>query len=711
MLATLRELIPRVAESETAGKVARIATRAVERKARKVICAALPASQAQAPADLYTPEPIVGGARADHPTCEALFPQAGWDLALAGHMAWDHEHEAVLEYYDRVLDTGDFERQMCPRALAGLSLGAIARELRIKLPEIVASNSASGLAIARMIAHTKASGTSSLEAKRVAEALQVTLIETIIREAEPSRGMLAFLVGPTLRSAEDLRNMEVAYKTLTPGEPKPTALVDSARAAMWDAIVANKPLDMTRFGAKHAYVPIASLRSSTTQFSPNRKSMMSAATMDVLGRWGVAASVERIARLARARAAEAHPATIGRAMSAHSAASGLYVEEQHIGYERSGLGYPLVVALDALRAIRRKNDAAYAHAARCLLVYIRDLVFTGERIPEPASDAAIDGAIGALPQRGAPNTPAPPNATFPRVPLLCRAPPTGHNARTRRVIRQTCALNAELVEKSRTVERLRQSLGTNAAAESLTLEQMLALHEDLGSVALVASPQEQGAIIGRAASALNRLSGLLQRQLPLNRIRDAAARVAESARRVTDTRRVAVLLTMLTLLAQRGGPVAPRGLVGPVRPDPYEGVYAHIEMCAELNEPHALKDEELGVLHSAYEAAGKIAFIKPMLQPAPPSSAVMWLVGEVTPTCISDAAATAAESGADLVRVREVQYKATEPPGVGYALYALLPILDHVSAMCKGESERTQRDYAPLRGATLRAIRCLLQPP
>lgn len=51
-------------------------------------------------------------------------------------MAWDHEHEAVLEYYDRVIDTGDFERQLCPRALAGLRRGAIARELRIKLPEI-----------------------------------------------------------------------------------------------------------------------------------------------------------------------------------------------------------------------------------------------------------------------------------------------------------------------------------------------------------------------------------------------------------------------------------------------------------------------------------------------------------------------------------------------------------------------------------------------
>ena len=144
--------------------------------------------------------------------------------------------------------------------------------------------------------------------------------------------------------------------------------------------------------------------------------------------------------------------------------------------------------------------------------------------------------------------------------------------------------------------------------------------------------------------------------------------------------------------------------------DPYGGVYAHIERCALNNTPHALKEAELGVLHAEYDVAGRIAFRQPILQLPSTSSvqkAIKWVVGELTPTCVSDLAGNAAETG--VVRVRFVQYKATEPPGVGYALYALLPILDHVIAMCNGQSEATQREYAPLKSATLRAIQRLLQ--
>lgn len=241
MLAALSAFIPSVADvvrSDATAFVARIATSAIERKAGRTICATLPPNRAiQAPADLYTLEPLEpdGTERADNPTCEALFsfPKAGWDSALAGHIAWDTD-EAVLEYYDRVLDPGQFERQLCPRALANLT--AITRELQSKIPEIVARNTASGVAIAGMIARAKASRESTPEAaaaKAVAAALQVMLLSTIEREAEPSRGMFNFIIGPAPRSAEDLRNMEVAYRTLLPRAHKPIGLVARARAAMW----------------------------------------------------------------------------------------------------------------------------------------------------------------------------------------------------------------------------------------------------------------------------------------------------------------------------------------------------------------------------------------------------------------------------------------------------------------------------------------------
>ena len=63
-----------------------------------------------------------------------------------------------------------------------------------------------------------------------------------------------------------------------------------------------------------------------------------------------------------------------------------------------------------------------------------------------------------------------------------------------------------------------------------------------------------------------------------------------------------------------------------------------------------------------------------------------------------------AEAGAEAMRGRVVQYKSTESPGVGYALYALIPILDHASTM-----SRVSDQYEPLKGATLRAIKRLLE--
>jgi hypothetical protein len=50
-----------------------------------------------------------------------------------------------------------------------------------------------------------------------------------------------------------------------------------------------------------------------------------------------------------------------------------------------------------------------------------------------------------------------------------------------------------------------------------------------------------------------------------------------------------------------------------------------------------------------------------------------------------------------------VQYNADELPGVGYALYTLLPLLDHSSAMLKAG-----QDYSTVPRLTLTAIqKCL----
>jgi hypothetical protein len=140
---------------------------------------------------------------------------------------------------------------------------------------------------------------------------------------------------------------------------------------------------------------------------------------------------------------------------------------------------------------------------------------------------------------------------------------------------------------------------------------------------------------------------------------------------------------------------------------PYEGVYDHIALCASTNATCALNEAELGVMHTTYEAAGQIAYRWPMLEAARDASfaqkaqkAVTWLVRGLMPTCVSDVA----EAGAEAMRARVVQYKSTESPGVGYALYALIPILDHASTMC-----RVAHEYEPLKGATLRAIERLVE--
>ena len=175
MLAAVRtQLMPLVAETEMAATAARRALGAIESKARQAVCAALPVATPSVPAELYTLEPMDGAERADHPSCEALFPKAGWDLDLAGSLNWDAASERVLEYYDRVLDTGEFERALCPRAVRDLS--AATREMQAKLPEIVGRSTATGVAIAGMVARAKTGPRA-----RIALALEATLLDAARR--------------------------------------------------------------------------------------------------------------------------------------------------------------------------------------------------------------------------------------------------------------------------------------------------------------------------------------------------------------------------------------------------------------------------------------------------------------------------------------------------------------------------------------------------
>lgn len=651
-----------------------VAVRGIEATAREVIRAAMPAADVAgqtrvAPAELYTVESeIIDGTErpADHPTCAAMFTPNGWE-----------SHERALDYYARVLDTGVFEKDLCPRALA--DLGSIARDLVLKIPAIVERDTASGVKIASMVARAKTNGDSVR--REIAVAVQHALLESVNRE--PKSGILSVFVGANPRSAEDLRNAEVVHKILD--QPKPTAIVERARAATWDAIVANKPIDMARFGSRHAYA--TALGRYTTRFSPDRSAVMTDETMAALGRWGVTesliSSVHGAAHRALERAQDAHPVTTERAVETTGALSGLYVTEQHVGYESAGVGYAIVVAHGALRQI---NDAAYAHAASCLLEYIRDLVFLGELVPD--AEAAIEAAVGRLVPLPRPKAPQP--YSFPRVPLACRGTPQGHDARTQRVIRRACALNDELVQKSLAVARLRRNFGTDQPAAPLTLERMFSLHDDLDAFALL-DPQERGGFLDRADRALKRLKEKPTLKKPPN--------CAESARIVTETRRLVVLRHKL--LALRGA------TPGRTKMDaPYEGVYDHLERCASTNELCGLNEAELGIMHTTYEAAGQIAYRWPMLEARDASfaqkaqKAVTWFVRGLMPTCVSDVA----EAGAEPMRARVVQYKSTESPGVGYALYALIPILDHASTMCRVASE-----YVPLQSATLRAIKRLIE--
>ena len=232
-------------------------------------------------------------------------------------------------------------------------------------------------------------------------------------------------------------------------------------------------------------------------------------------------------------------------------------------------------------------------------------------------------------------------------------------------------------------------VNVRALRANATLEQLHAIHADLDAIPLL-DVEAQGVAFERAATAL-----------------DAAERAAgrkSDAARVTDKRRIAVLRHKMRQIRRlrRGRWKKSEESEESVAP-PYDGLYEHLAARAAANLPHEVRDEELGVAHETYEAAGTVVYRMPLLEERRPGlvRTLARLLGAVLPTCVSDLALSAAA----VTRVRVVQYAATEPAGVGYVLYALLPILDHASAMClAGEP------YEETKRATLRAISLALQP-
>jgi hypothetical protein len=605
------------------------------------------------PANLYT---------SGEEECKAMYPAAvDATLELTAHLA-ARSHERIAEHYARVLSQSSFEAEMCN----AVDTRPILEHLLASLPTVVAESKQATVAIAGMVAHSRVGYDADLHAR---------LMHEVRAAAEPPSGISSlFSSGP---SADDLRSFEVVYKLL--GEPKPT-LVGRARAAAWQSVIANRRLDLTRHGALYGVVPLRYLRDFTVQFRPDP------ATLELahLGEWGVLESVRKLAQLAVRRFSASEPefademAALARSGSAlGSELARLYVTRQHTGYEPAGTGYALAAAIGTLRAVAK--DKVHAHAARCLLEYIRALLFVAEtsapsdavekatveptqaeereRVRASREQAAVKADIDAFVARmplTMPARPATKPAPFamPRVPLACRSAPTGKDARSRSVIRTACARNAELVRKSSALERLR-------AKPTMAIDDLFALFPDLD---VLATEEE---LAGRVVGSI--------------------VRQTQNATSVHQKRRLAVLQRRLAEVTGRPINVLPTA----------QRVYEHIKENADRNEPHGLEAHELGVAHWVIPG---VPIRVPFLTDAPSLGAR--ILRELVPSV-----ADVRDAATDLAVA--VQYKADERPGVGFALYTLLPLLDHASAMRK----EGRGEYDAVHGATLRAILRLLTPP
>ncbi len=127
----------------------------------------------------------------------------------------------------------------------------------------------------------------------------------------------------------------------------------------------------------------------------------------------------------------------------------------------------------------------------------------------------------------------------------------------------------------------------------------------------------------------------------------------------------------------------PRGGAEPVggndpSPHPHRSYYEHVVRRANDGKPHGLHAHEFGVAHTAFYIGPTVVYRWPLVEArAQPSS---WM-GALLARLVPDPVKSVVDAAWDAASGRAVQYRGGEHPGVGYALYALLPVLDHASAM------------------------------
>jgi hypothetical protein len=90
-----------------------------------------------------------------------------------------------------------------------------------------------------------------------------------------------------------------------------------------------------------------------------------------------------------------------------------------------------------------------------------------------------------------------------------------------------------------------------------------------------------------------------------------------------------------------------------------------------------------------------VVYRAPLVEDAPAHGS--WM-GSLLALMVPNNVQSVVDAASDAASGRKVQYRGSEPPGVGYAMYALLPVLDHASVM----------GYGAVKERTLTAVRCLL---
>ena len=629
-------------------KVAHMALSAMtsaEASALQAIESALPVSGVAAyepPAELYAKR---------HTECNKVRPTLDvFAMALTEAMQamGQGECDEVVELYAQVVDRGKFEAALCGDD------GEEAEKLEVlirEIPRVVEQSTETAVALAEML-RDKPSGK-----------MRDAMYEAAVRAAEPVRGFF----WDSKKGLEDLRNLEVVVRQLRAGEGRPEFVRD-VREATWRAVVEGGKINMTRLGSRYGFVPLPVLRDPTVQLSPDPVPNASDAVNFGLGEWGLLNSLRRVVEFAVERFKQSDPekaakvaAYAERGRSLGQELLGLYVVRQHVGFEPPGTGYALAVAVGTLRALPRTK--AYAHAVRCMLVYIRAL------LQDAGTGADVDKITKEVAKITKPSAEPDTKYEIPTVPLACRGGPVGHDARTRRLVRDACAKNGELVEKAQALEWLKSTFGSVAA--DITVDEMFEKHDALGALA----SQEWWRVGQKTKQNVAQTLARMRKEPSLS---------------VVQRRRLEVVQTRVKEASGGNGAVDDAGAE----------VYKHLVERAKEGKPHGLSAHELGVAHTAFYVGPTVVYRAPMVEAEAPAhgSWMGTLLARLSETLVPDRVQSVVAAATDAASGRKVQYRGSESPGVGYALYALLPVLDHASVM----------KYDAVKGHTLRAVGSLL---